>query len=48
MVIVLSSSEMDHGFELWLVQTKDYFIGICCFSATRAALRNKSKDFVVS
>jgi hypothetical protein len=25
-------------------QTKDYKIGICCFSAKHAALRGKSKD----
>jgi hypothetical protein len=25
-------------------QTKDYEIGICCFSAKHAALRRKSKD----
>jgi hypothetical protein len=25
-------------------QTKDYKIGICCFSAKHAALRRKSKD----
>jgi hypothetical protein len=27
-------------------QTKDYEIGICCFSATHAALRRKSKDWL--
>jgi hypothetical protein len=26
-------------------QTKDYNIGICCFSAKNAALRRKSKDW---
>ena len=25
-------------------QTKDYKIGICCFSAKHAAIRRKSKD----
>jgi hypothetical protein len=29
-----------------LGQTKDYEIGICCFSAEHAALRNKSKDWL--
>jgi len=29
-----------------LVQTKDYKIGICCFSAKNAALRSKSKDWL--
>jgi hypothetical protein len=28
-----------------LEQTKDYEIGICCFSAKDAALRSKSKDW---
>ena len=27
------SSEVDHGFEPQSGQTKDYKIGICCFSA---------------
>jgi hypothetical protein len=27
-------------------QTKDYKIGICCFSAQQAALRRKSKDWL--
>ena len=29
-----------------LGQTKDYKIGICCFSAEHAALRSKSKDWL--
>ena len=43
MVIVLSSSVVDRGFETRSVQTKDYNIGICCFSAKHAALKRKSK-----
>ena len=31
---------------LRLQQTKDYKIGICCFSAKHAALRRKSKDWL--
>ena len=31
---------------LRLHQTKDYKIGICCFSAKHAALRRKSKDWL--
>ena len=27
-------------------QTKDYEIGICCFSTKHAALRRKSKDWL--
>jgi hypothetical protein len=37
MVSVLASSAVDRGFEPWLVKTKDYEIGICCFSAKHAA-----------
>ena len=40
MVSVLASSAVDRG------QTKDYKIGICCFSAKHAALRSKSKDML--
>ena len=32
MVSVLASSAVDRGFEPGSVQTKDYEIGICCFS----------------
>jgi hypothetical protein len=38
MVSVLAWSEVDGGFEPWSGQTKDFKIGICCFSATHAAL----------
>ena len=44
MVSVLASRVVDRGFEPRLGQTKDYKIGICCFSAKHAALRRKSKD----
>ena len=46
MVIVLVLSVVDHGFELSLGQTKDYKIGICCFSDKHAALSRKSKDWL--
>ena len=46
MVSVLASSAVDHGFEPPSGQTKDYKIGICCFSAKHAALRRKSKDWL--
>ena len=46
MVSVLASSVGDHGFEAQLGQTKDYKIGICCFSAKQAALSRKSKDWL--
>jgi hypothetical protein len=55
MVIVLASSAVGHGFVLASSagghgfvpqsgQTKEYEIGICCFSAKHAAFRRKSKD----
>jgi hypothetical protein len=37
------SCVVDRGFEPQAGQTKDYKIGICCFSA---ALRRKSKDWL--
>jgi hypothetical protein len=46
MVSLLASSVVDRGFEPWSGQTKDYIIGICCFSARHAALRSKSKDWL--
>jgi hypothetical protein len=43
---VLASSAVDRVFEPRSSQTKDYAIGICCFSAKRAALRRKRKDWL--
>ena len=43
MVSVLASSAVDHGFEPRSGQTKDYKIGMCCFSAKHAAFRRKGK-----
>ena len=34
------------GFEPRAGKTKDYEIGICCFSVKHAALRRKSKDWL--
>jgi len=45
-VSVLVSCVVDRGFEPRAGQTKDYKIGICCFSAKHAALRRKSKDWL--
>jgi len=39
-------SSVDHGFEPWSDQIKDYKISICCFSAKHAALRSKRKDWL--
>jgi len=44
MVSLLTMSAVDCGLEPRSVQTKDYKIGICCFSAKHAAL--KSKDWL--
>ena len=46
MVSVLASSAVDRGFEPRSGQTKDYKIGMCCFSDKHAALRRKSKDWL--
>jgi hypothetical protein len=44
MVSVLVSNVVERGFEPRPGQTKDYRIGICCFSSKHAALWRKSKD----
>jgi hypothetical protein len=46
MVSVLTTSAVDRGFEPRSGQTKDYTIGICCFTAKHAALRRKIKDWL--
>jgi len=46
MVSVSSSSAVYCGFEFRSGQTKDYTIGMCCFSAKHAALRRKSKTWL--
>ena len=46
MVSVLASSTVDRGFEPRSGQTKDYKIGICCFSSKHAALTRKSNDWL--
>jgi hypothetical protein len=46
MVSVLTSNAIDRGFERRSGQTKDYEIGICCFSDKYAALWRKSKDWL--
>jgi hypothetical protein len=45
MVSVLASSAVDRGVKPRSGQTKEYQIGICCFSAKLAVLRRKSKDW---
>jgi hypothetical protein len=46
MVSMLASSAVDCVFEPQLGKTKDYKIGICCFSTKHAALRSKNKDWL--
>jgi hypothetical protein len=46
MASVLASSPIDCGYEPRSCQTKQYKIGICCFSAKNAALRRESKDWL--
>jgi hypothetical protein len=48
MVSVLASSAVDRGFEPRSDQTKDYNIGICCFSAKHTALKRKKQRLVGS
>ena len=46
MVSVLTLTWVDRGFEPRSWKTKDYKIGICCFSAEQAVLDKKSKDWL--
>ena len=45
MVSVLAASAVDRGFEPRSSQTKDFKIGIYCFSTKHTALRRKGKDW---
>ena len=47
MISVIASSVVDREFESRLGQTKDYKIGICCFSIVHSALKGKSEDWLV-
>ena len=42
MVSGLALNAVDRGLELRLGQTKDYEIGICCFSAKYTTLRRRA------
>ena len=46
MVSLLASSAVGRGFELRSGQTKDKKVGMCCFSAKHAALRERGKDWL--
>jgi hypothetical protein len=41
---LFASSAVDFGFEPRSDQTKDYKIGMCCFSAEHVAFRRNCKD----
>jgi hypothetical protein len=43
-ISVLPSSVTKRRFDPLSCQTKDYHIGLCCFSAMHAELRRMSKD----
>ena len=43
MASMLDSTAVYPGFKPWSSQTKDYTIGMCCFTK-HAALKSKSKD----
>jgi len=47
MVNVLSSNAVDYVLDSRSGKTKDYNIGICCFSAKHVALTNKNKYCLV-
>ena len=46
MVSMLAWSAVDRGFKPRSDQSKDYKIGICCFSVKCTALRRKSKEWL--
>jgi hypothetical protein len=46
MASVLASSMVDRGLELRSGRSLVYTIGMYCFSANRAALRRKGKDWL--
>ena len=46
MLNMLASSAVDHGFKPRSGLTKDYKIGICCFSSKHAVLRSIRKDWL--
>jgi hypothetical protein len=41
---VLASSDVDRGLKSRSGETKDYRIGICCFSGKHAALRREREN----
>ena len=48
MVSMLASSGVDRGFDPKSGQTKEYKIGICCFSAKACSIKEKEQRLVGS
>jgi hypothetical protein len=46
MISLFSSSAVDCGFEPRSGQTKDYEIGICCFSAKHVPIKKMKQDLI--
>ena len=46
MISVATSSAVDRGFDPRSGKTKDYKIGICCYSTKYTALREKRKKWL--
>jgi hypothetical protein len=44
--IIYSLFQLFSGFERQSDQTRDYKIGICCFTGMHAPLRRKNKDWL--
>jgi hypothetical protein len=45
MASMLTSNALDRGIKTLSGQTKDYTIGLCCFSVKHTVFRSKSKDW---
>ena len=45
-LVTTVGSVVDQRFKSLLGQSKDYKIGICCFSTKHMAVRRKSKDWL--
>ena len=43
-MVSVALSAVGCGFEPWSGQTKDYKIGICCFSAIKHTALNKERE----
>jgi hypothetical protein len=48
MVSVITASVVDRGFESRSGQSKDYIIGICCFSAVVWRVGGRGVDWIIT